>query len=350
MCFATTTVNPLLHSYTVNLTFQIKQLPEGHCRENLRFSRCFTEASGGRLQFSRLIAVSCRQCHSVRQRSAFADTRSPDILAGLFLAVFLVEVILAALPRTHIVSRRFNEHPGHPQDYRNPPQKRGFGCLSVLGLIILTIAITIGGTLWAINSNLFSRNFKPVELNANEEATLSQKLDALGSLDSDVATEGKTLFNIDDDVAVEAGNTDDMQPEVYSEDAGKRRIELTERELNALLAKNTDLAEQLVIDLSDNLASVKLLVNLDPDFPFLGGKTLKVSSGTELSFSGDRPVVVMKGVSVWGIPIPNAWLGGLKNIDLVREFGDGDGFWKAFADGIEDIRIDDGKLKIQLAE
>ena len=53
---------------------------------------------------------------------------------------------------------------------------------------------------------------------------------------------------------------------------------------------------------------------------------------------------------MWGVPIPNAWLGGLKNIDLVREFGGGEGFWKALADGIEDIRVQDGKLLIQLAE
>ena len=105
-----------------------------------------------------------------------------------------------------------------------------------------------------------------------------------------------------------------------------------------------------MIDLTDNLASVKLLVDLDPDFPFLGGKTLKVSSGTELSYTDNRPVVVMKGVSVWGVPIPNAWLGGLKNIDLVKEFGSSEGFWKSFAEGIEDIRVEDGKLLIQLAE
>jgi hypothetical protein len=51
-----------------------------------------------------------------------------------------------------------------------------------------------------------------------------------------------------------------------------------------------------------------------------------------------------------GIPIPNAWLGGLKNIDLISEFGDRNGFWSAFADGVEDIRVEEGQLKIQLKE
>ena len=230
------------------------------------------------------------------------------------------------------------------------PQKRSLGCLPVVGLMLLTIVITVGATLWAINSQWFSKDFKPVQLSSSEEAVLSRKLDALSAFD--VSPEDDKSENTE--LRIESNQvdsvTDNMQPEIYSEDNSKRRIELTERELNALLAENTDLAEQVVIDLTDNLASVKLLVDLDPDFPFLGGKTLKVSSGTELSYSSNRPVVVMKGVSVWGVPIPNAWLGGLKNIDLVKEFGAGDGFWKSFADGIEDIRVEDGKLLIQLAE
>ena len=43
-------------------------------------------------------------------------------------------------------------------------------------------------------------------------------------------------------------------------------------------------------------------------------------------------------------------LGGLKNVDLVNEFGGSDGFWKAFADGIKNIRIEEGHLLIELNE
>jgi hypothetical protein len=51
-----------------------------------------------------------------------------------------------------------------------------------------------------------------------------------------------------------------------------------------------------------------------------------------------------------GVPMPNAWLGGIKNIDLVKEFGEDKGFWKAFADGVEDIKIKEGHLRIKLKE
>ena len=63
-----------------------------------------------------------------------------------------------------------------------------------------------------------------------------------------------------------------------------------------------------------------------------------------------KPVVILKGITIMGVPIPNAWLGGIKNIDLVKEFGTSKGFWKTFSDGIEDIKIEEGRLKIKLKE
>lgn len=117
-----------------------------------------------------------------------------------------------------------------------------------------------------------------------------------------------------------------------------------------MLAKNTDLAHKLAIDLSDDLVSAKLLVPLEEDFPMLGGKTLRVNAGVELAYKESRPIVVLKGVSVMGVPIPNAWLGNLKNVDLVREFGADQGFWKSFADGVEYIHVEDGQLRVKLKE
>ena len=109
-------------------------------------------------------------------------------------------------------------------------------------------------------------------------------------------------------------------------------------------------ARKLAVDLSDSLVSARLLVPVDPDFPVLGGKTLRVSTGVEMAFRDARPVVVLKGVSIMGVPIPNAWLGGLKNIDLVSEFGDQQGFWKNFADGVDNVGVEEGQLRIQLRQ
>jgi hypothetical protein len=141
-----------------------------------------------------------------------------------------------------------------------------------------------------------------------------------------------------------------VQPESYSEKGASRKISFTERELNAMLAKNTDLATKMAIDLDDNLISARLRIPVDEDFPIFAGKTLRAAAGVKLAYGSGKPVVVLKGVKLMGVPIPNAWLGGLKNIDLVQEFGGEEGFWKLFSDGVESIETKEGELIITLKE
>jgi len=226
-----------------------------------------------------------------------------------------------------------------------PREKKKSGCLKI-GLLMIGVAIvTAVVTLWVAKVYLFPKEFRPVQLSEREERVLGSKIDALTSR----SMPSKSTSSMNRRKAQPKGVTqDELKPEPYSEKDADREILLTERELNGLLAKNTDLARKLVIDLSDDLASAKLLVPLDPEFPFLGGKILKVTAGMELRYSGQKPVAILRGVSIWGVPIPNEWLGGIKNIDLVREFGNDQGFWHKLAAGIEHIRIEDGKLNIKL--
>jgi len=217
---------------------------------------------------------------------------------------------------------------------QQPQEKKG-GCLKTIGIMFITVVISIVATIFVFNYST-QKKLEPVELSQKEESTLNKKLKQFGlpTLASSSTQE----------------NTDDLTPEPYSEDPSKREIFFSEKELNAMLAKNTDLAEKIAIDLADNLASAKMLIPLDPDFPFLGGKTLKLKAGAELAYANGRPIVILKGVSVWGVPVPNAWLGNLKNVDLVKEFGGDEGFWKSFADGVENISVAEGQLKIKLKE
>jgi len=208
----------------------------------------------------------------------------------------------------------------------------------------VTMLVTIGGTYWFLKAYVFAREFKPVELSVKEEQVLEEKLRALG-YDVGVRQPGGEVD--------QPGDTDArgcLKPERYSEEGARREVSFNERELNALLAKNTDLAKKLAIDLSDDLVSAKLLVPLEDDFPVLGGKTLRFNAGVEMAYASEKPIIVLKGVSVMGVPVPNAWLGGLKNIDLVGEFGADEGFWKSFSDGVENIQVEDGRIKIKLKE
>lgn len=92
------------------------------------------------------------------------------------------------------------------------------------------------------------------------------------------------------------------------------------------------------------------MIPLDPDFPILGGKTLRVSAGLEIRIDAQKPVIKLKGVSLWGVPLPNAWLGGIKNVNLVNELGGNQGFWDAFAAGVKTVHIQEGNLFIELKE
>ncbi|MDT8387412.1 MAG: hypothetical protein RQ736_07855 [Thiogranum sp.] len=215
---------------------------------------------------------------------------------------------------------------------QTPEPPRGLRWPQVLLIVIGTMLVTVGVTYWVLTSYLFVKEFKPVELQAREVQVLDAKLRAIG-------------FDVGEHDP--AGN---LRPEPYSEIGARREVAFSERELNAMLARNTDMARKLAIDLSDDLVSAKLLIPLDPDFPMLGGKTLRVNAGVELAYQGSKPVVVLRGVSVMGVPVPNAWLGNLKNVDLVGEFGANQGFWKTFSEGVEDIQVEEGRMKIKLRE
>lgn len=227
------------------------------------------------------------------------------------------------------------------QQDSNLPVKNGIRGIHIFWIIIVTILVTAAITFWIVRSYIYAKDFEPVELNAKEQQTLNSKLRLLGYEPEQQAPAEQPAKETDEQW---------LRPEKYSEANGKRQVAFTERELNAMLASNTELAKKLAIDLSDDLISSRLLVPVDPDFPVLGGKTLRVSAGVEMAFRDAKPVVILKGVSIMGIPIPNAWLGGLKNIDLVSEFGDDTGFWSSFAKGVDEIHIEEGELKVSLKE
>ena len=112
---------------------------------------------------------------------------------------------------------------------------------------------------------------------------------------------------------------------------------------------NNYLSEYFWLDIK-NIVSAKLLIPLEEDFPVLGGKTLRLNAGIGMAYEQEKPIIILKGVSIMGVPIPNAWLGGLKNVDLVDEFGVDPGFWKSFSEGVENIQVSDGKINIKLKE
>ena len=225
-------------------------------------------------------------------------------------------------------------------------QSRGFQGKHIAWIVLGTILLTAAVTYWVVRTYIYARDFEPVVLSQAEQLQLDRKLLALGYQPESMQISAQNKSSIQNDFDTDGR----LIPQKYSEQDGERNLSFSEKELNSLLASNTDMAKKLAIDLSQDLVSARILVPVDKDFPVLGGKTLRVSTGVEMAYKNGRPRVVLKGVSVMGVPIPNAWLGGLKNIDLISEFGDEQGFWKDFSEGVDDIHVEHGELKIKLKE
>lgn len=229
-----------------------------------------------------------------------------------------------------------NEKPAEPS-----AKKFRFGWLQVMGIVVLVMVVTALLTAWWVKHYIYASKFKPTVLTAKEQKVLDSKLAKLeesGNKGGAVAKKKR------------GDKGAPLEPEAYSEEGAKREINLTEKELNGLIANNPEVAQRVAIDLSDDLVSVKLVIPVDEEIPVLGGKTLRLNVGIILGYEKERPVVALKGVSLGGIPIPNAWLGNLKNRNLVKEFGAEGGFWKLFSDGVADLKVKEGHILIKLKE
>ncbi len=234
--------------------------------------------------------------------------------------------------------------------------KKGFSGLQVFGIVIATVCATVLVLALLFKPWLFPKEFVPVVLNTAEEKVLSAKLEVLdfyGGLAEGNDKAGKSTAAADANFPKKIEDYDsdgNVVPEAYSEKGTSREVYFSEREVNALLANNTDLAKRLAVDLASELISAKLIVNVDPEVPVFGGKTVRVRLGAQVAYRDDHPVIKLKGVSLMGVPIPNAWLGGIKNVDLVQEFGTEDGFWKIFSDGVESIQVEEKRITVTLKE
>ncbi len=225
---------------------------------------------------------------------------------------------------------------------------RQFSAKQLVLFVLLAILGTAAATLWIAWRHVFPPDFQPVELSAAEQQALGGKLRRLQASGARVPRR-----RADREAERSARGESDqewLRPEAYAEHEGSRTIQLSERELNGLIGADPQLGTRLAIDLDEDLASARALIPLDPSFPVLGGRNLRVNAGAELAFASGRPVVKLRGVSIMGVPLPNAWLGNLKNVDLVDEFGADEGFWKAFADGVENMEVRRGHLMMRLKE
>jgi len=161
---------------------------------------------------------------------------------------------------------------------KDDTKKSRIGCLQVFGVLAMIVVITALLMAWWVKYNVYASEFKPTTLSANEEKILNSKLARLDeSAGRNRHTKGRNRYD----------SAAPLIPEPYSETGLKREISLTEKELNALVGYDPEVAQRVAIDLSDDLVSVKLVVPVDEEVVVLGGKILRVSLGIILSYENE---------------------------------------------------------------
>lgn len=128
---------------------------------------------------------------------------------------------------------------------------------------------------------------------------------------------------------------------------GEKEIVLTERELNGLIHENTSFGEQLKLELAKDAVHARINADIPADFPVMAGKKLKGKARFIVKNNNGTPALILDDLTVWGISVPNAWLGELKGQNLLGEVLTPGGGSLA---GVEDISVANRSLVIKLAE
>jgi len=86
------------------------------------------------------------------------------------------------------------------------------------------------------------------------------------------------------------------------------------------------------------------------DFPVGGGRMFRARSRFRLSLGNDgAPYAILEDVTVFGISLPKAWLGGLKGENLLGE-ATGQRNGTPVLRGIKSLRVEPGALVLEVED
>jgi hypothetical protein len=198
--------------------------------------------------------------------------------------------------------------------------------LIATSIVLTCCLLTAVGTVWWVKRNLYASPLHPVELSLTEQSALNDKLAQL-------------------ELAEEV-----VPPPSAPENKDPRTLFLTAKEINAFLA-DQGVGEQVKIDLSRNRIAANFLLPIDENAPLFAGTTLRIRLAiSALMNETGKLVIKVDDISLGGIPLPNAWLGDIKGLDLVSGEIGNDPAVKRFVSGIKDFRLENGQVQIVLNE
>ena len=188
------------------------------------------------------------------------------------------------------------------------PQRNFLRPVLITTLIFLAVGLTAGGARWYI-----SKQNAPVVLTTAEKDAVKLRIKAA-----------------------------QYEPGINS-------LVLTEREINGLINDYTNLGDELKIELARGALHAHVNTTLAQDFPILGGETVKARARFLVESHEINPTFVLDDLTVYGVSVPNSWLGELKGENLLASLTGGVEN-NAFSRGIEDIKIENGLIEIKLAK
>ena len=193
-----------------------------------------------------------------------------------------------------------------------------------LGVLLALGGIATATTAWWLKSNFDPAPFKPVSLTAQEQQAFEDKMQAISA---------------------------PAPAEPATTDLDKRTLVITEKEVNAWLAKN-ELGESVKVRFDDGKISAAAILKLPDDFPVLAGQKIKMSLAmtAHLNDTSRHFALQIDDVSVGGLPLPNDWIGGIKGLNLVDESAKKDPAMERFLKGIRQFEITDGGATLRLNE
>lgn len=235
----------------------------------------------------------------------------------------------------------------------NTGRNRFLIAAGITGGVLLALAVS--GVL--LYRYYFHAHINPTVLSDKEKVVLNEKLERIQTasnaahipLDPSTSTElneVKLLPPVDQELLQRQQDEFLRQQEME-----RRTLTLSSRELNAMLNYQTDFGQTFRIDFKPGYLDIQCVIPVPEDVAVLGGKTLRGSVDVGISkLPEGKLALIVRDVTVCGLPMPNAWLGNIKNQNLIEQFGSENEILKIFADGIEHIEIVDGQMRVRLAE
>ena len=215
-----------------------------------------------------------------------------------------------------------------------PVRKRRRWFLYLCGLflgVVVVICAAVAITVWYLQ-----RPIKPVVLSPTEKAAVETKLERLGGA-------SPASPAISKDVAPTLELDRPYAP-------GSKVLRLTERELNGLLNANTDLGKTVRLELGRDAINAYVVAPIPEDVPILGGKVFRARGRFRMAVTnGAAPYAILEDVTVFGLSLPNDWLGGVKGKNLLGDvMGDRNG--TPALKGVKSLRIEPGALVMEVGD